>query len=103
MTPVKGAVIGLTRSLAREYGPSGICANIIAPGATDTEISQSLATDTQKERRVASAQARAIKRAEEPDDLVGRLCSFGVTRKRFHVGSDAGRRWRRYRLVILGG
>ncbi|MBT7756172.1 MAG: SDR family oxidoreductase, partial [Rhodospirillaceae bacterium] len=45
------------------------------PGATDTEISQSLADDTQLERRVASAQARAIKRAEEPDDLVG-TCQF---------------------------
>ncbi|MBT5048121.1 MAG: glucose 1-dehydrogenase [Rhodospirillaceae bacterium] len=71
----KGAVIAITRSLAREWGESGIRANVIAPGATDTEISQSLADDTQLERRVASAQARAIKRAEEPDDLVG-TCQF---------------------------
>lgn len=71
----KGAVIAMTRSLAREWGESGIRANAIAPGATDTEISQALADDTQKERRVASAQARAIKRAEEPDDLVG-ACLF---------------------------
>ena len=71
----KGAVIAMTRSLAREWGEAGIRANIIAPGATDTEISQALADDTQKERRVASAQARAIKRAEEPDDLVG-ACVF---------------------------
>ena len=71
----KGAVIAITRSLAREWGDSGIRANAIAPGATDTEISQSLADDTQKVRRVASAQARAIKRAEEPEDLVG-ACLF---------------------------
>ena len=71
----KGAVIAITRSLAREWGETGIRANVIAPGATDTEISQALADDTQKERRVASAQARAIKRAEEPDDLVG-ACLF---------------------------
>lgn len=71
----KGAVIAITRSLAREWGESGIRANVIAPGATDTEISQSLADGTQQERRVASAQARAIKRAEEPDDLVG-TCQF---------------------------
>ena len=71
----KGAVIAITRSLAREWGEFGIRANVIAPGATDTEISQSLADDTQKERRVASTQTRAIKRAEEPDDLVG-TCLF---------------------------
>jgi NAD(P)-dependent dehydrogenase (short-subunit alcohol dehydrogenase family) len=71
----KGAVIAMTRSLAREWGDSGIRANAIAPGATDTEISQSLADESQKQRRVASAQARAIKRAEEPDDLVG-ACLF---------------------------
>jgi NAD(P)-dependent dehydrogenase (short-subunit alcohol dehydrogenase family) len=71
----KGAVIAITRSLAREWGESGIRANAIAPGATDTEISQSLADETQQGRRVASAQARAIKRAEEPEDLVG-TCQF---------------------------
>lgn len=71
----KGAVIALTRSLAREWGEAGIRANAIAPGATDTEISQSLADETQQARRVASAQSRAIKRAEEPDDLVG-ACVF---------------------------
>lgn len=71
----KGAVIAMTRSLAREWGEAGIRANVIAPGATDTEISRSLADETQQARRVASAQSRAIKRAEEPDDLVG-TCQF---------------------------
>lgn len=71
----KGAVIAMTRSLAREWGEAGIRANAIAPGATDTEISQALADETQQARRVASAQSRAIKRAEEPDDLVG-TCLF---------------------------
>lgn len=71
----KGAVIAMTRSLAREWGEAGIRANAIAPGATDTEISRALADETQTQRRLASAQARAIKRAEEPDDLVG-ACLF---------------------------
>jgi len=71
----KGAVIAITRSLAREWGEAGIRVNAIAPGATDTEISQALADETQKARRVASTRERAIKRAEEPDDLVG-TCLF---------------------------
>ena len=90
----KGAVIGMTRSLAREYGPQGICANIIAPGATDTEISQALADDTQKKRRVASAQARAIKRAEEPDDLVGACVHLASPESDFMSGQT---------LVVDGG
>ena len=90
----KGAVIGMTRSLAREYGPQGICANIIAPGATDTKISQALADDTQKKRRVASAQARAIKRAEEPDDLVGACVHLASPESDFMSGQT---------LVVDGG
>ena len=90
----KGAVIGMTRSLAREYGPQGICANVIAPGATDTEISQALADDTQKKRRVASAQARAIKRAEEPDDLVGACVHLASPESDFMSGQT---------LVVDGG
>ncbi|MDA1324597.1 MAG: glucose 1-dehydrogenase [Proteobacteria bacterium] len=90
----KGAVIALTRSLAREWGDSGIRANAIAPGATDTEISQSLADDTQKERRVASAQARAIKRAEEPEDLVGACLFLASTDSDFMFGQT---------IVVDGG
>ncbi len=67
----KGAVISMTRSLAREWGDAGIRVNAIAPGAVDTEISLSLADDAQRARREKTPQTRAIKRAEEPEDLVG--------------------------------
>ena len=38
----KAAVIGLTRALAKELGPSGITVNCVAPGVIDTEMNQSL-------------------------------------------------------------
>ena len=63
----KGAVIGLTRALARELGDYNINVNCIAPGATFTEDP----TDTAAlERRKKAAERRAIKRLEYPDDLV---------------------------------
>jgi len=38
----KAAVIGLTKSLAKELGPSGIRVNCVAPGAVDTDMTGDL-------------------------------------------------------------
>ena len=42
----KAAIIGLTKALAKELGPSGIRCNCIAPGVIDTEMNVSLDADT---------------------------------------------------------
>lgn len=71
----KAAVIGFTRSLARELGDYNINVNAIAPGLT-------LSLDEIPEDRLEASrqrmQARSIKRAQLPEDLVGTavfLCS----------------------------
>jgi len=45
----KAAVIGLTKALAKELGPSGITVNCIAPGVIDTEMNGSLPQETVKQ------------------------------------------------------
>lgn len=38
----KAAVIGLTKALAKELGPSGICVNCVAPGVIQTDMNSTL-------------------------------------------------------------
>ncbi|MFT5439348.1 MAG: NAD(P)-dependent dehydrogenase (short-subunit alcohol dehydrogenase family) [Alphaproteobacteria bacterium] len=83
----KGAVISMTRSLAREWGDAGIRVNAIAPGAVDTEISVSLADDAQRARREKLPLSRAIKRAEDPDDLVGTCLYLASSASDFMSGN----------------
>ncbi len=67
----KGAVIAMTRSMARELGDAGICVNSIAPGFTESDGVVANA-GLNAVRGVASA-GRAIARDMVPADLVGAM------------------------------
>ncbi|MPY68922.1 MAG: glucose 1-dehydrogenase [Alphaproteobacteria bacterium] len=70
----KAAVVGLTRSLAREIGGDNICVNCIAPGSTMSENVRAR-TNWMGGGPSATVQTRAFKREETPEDLVG-ACVF---------------------------
>lgn len=45
----KAALIGMTRALAKELGPSGVRVNCITPGVIDTDMNAALDADTRQE------------------------------------------------------
>jgi NAD(P)-dependent dehydrogenase (short-subunit alcohol dehydrogenase family) len=73
----KGAVVAMTRALARELGKDGIRVNCVAPGFTMTESVQEHEEVVRALRDVTIA-ARTIQRDQVPEDVVGAavfLCS----------------------------
>ncbi len=62
----KGAVEGLTRSLAAEWAP-GIRVNAVAPSLTDTPLAKRLLSSDEK--RAAAAERHPLRRIGSPSDL----------------------------------
>jgi NAD(P)-dependent dehydrogenase (short-subunit alcohol dehydrogenase family) len=63
----KGAVIAMTRSMARELGTDGVTVNAIAPGLTVVEATEYVPV----ERHQLYAGGRAITRSQVPGDVCG--------------------------------
>jgi len=80
----KGALIGLTRAWAREFGPYGVTVNAISPGA--------FPTDAEKIHPDAEGYARfvldhqAIKRRGDPSDIANALMYFSSDESSFVTG-----------------
>ena len=81
----KGAVITMTRALARELGEFGIAVNALAPGLT---LSDSVLRNPEITAFQAAAvmQSRAFKREETPEDLEGALVFLASSESAFMTG-----------------
>ena len=90
---MKGAIEVLTRYLAKELGPRKIAANVVAPGAIETDFGNGhIRDDQQANAQVASV--TALGRAGLPEDIGG-VIAF--------LCSDAGRWINGQRIEVSGG
>jgi NAD(P)-dependent dehydrogenase (short-subunit alcohol dehydrogenase family) len=86
----KGAVIAMTRVLAREVGERGITANAVAPGFTLTEASLGMFEDAAS----YGIGRGALKRPSEPRDIVGAVLFLASAGSEYITGQT---------LVVDGG
>jgi NAD(P)-dependent dehydrogenase (short-subunit alcohol dehydrogenase family) len=63
----KGAVLAMTKGLAKECGADNVRVNVIAPGFVITDATKNRPVEWQQ----SFLKARAISREQRPDDLVG--------------------------------
>ena len=86
----KGALLSMTRSLARELGPRGIRVNAICPGPTNTELLSGLTPEQLQSltRRIP------MKRMAEPEDIAGAALFLASDESAFVTGQT---------LLVNGG
>ncbi|WP_179274873.1 MULTISPECIES: SDR family oxidoreductase [unclassified Rhodococcus (in: high G+C Gram-positive bacteria)] len=78
----KAAVIGMTRSLARELGERMIRVNSIAPGLTKIEATEAVA----EQRWRDYAERKILKRDQYPDDVTGVVAFLLSSDSKFVTG-----------------
>jgi 2-hydroxycyclohexanecarboxyl-CoA dehydrogenase len=72
----KGGVIAFTKTIAREYARSGVTANTVCPGPTDTPMLAEVATEQGEKIIEAMKRAIPMKRLAMPEDIATAVAFF---------------------------
>jgi NAD(P)-dependent dehydrogenase (short-subunit alcohol dehydrogenase family) len=85
----KGAVVAMTRVMARELGEDRICVNCIAPGLTMSENVVRMYGKGEEygaQHSSGTVNSRCFKREEVPEDITGALVFFASGESDFITG-----------------
>ena len=82
----KAAVIGLTRSLARELGRNWIRVNAVAPSAVITEGTSGYMGEVKDKALAVIAENQSLKSNLQPDDMVGTIIFLASDASKFVTG-----------------
>ena len=82
----KAAVIGLTKALAQELGPSHIRVNCVCPGVIDTEMNAALGADTMDALR----EETPLGRIGAPEDVAAAVSFLAGEESSFVTGQILG-------------
>lgn len=78
----KAAVIGLTKALAKELGPSGITVNCVAPGVIDTDMNRAYSSGVLESLR----EETPLGMLGTPADVAGTILFLASESGRFYTG-----------------
>ena len=84
----KGGVIGFTKTIAREAARSGITANVVCPGPTDTPLLDGIVAASDDGDKIIGAMARAVpmKRVGTPIEVASAVIYFCSEEAAFVTG-----------------
>ncbi len=85
-TAAKAAIVGLTKSLAKELGPQGFRFNVLAPGVIVTEAMLALPPDQLEAMRTRYTAKTALARLGEVDEIAGGMLFLASDLSRYVTG-----------------